>query len=207
MHSNNIFPTKGNLLNLKKSLVLSKMGHNLLGKKKQVLLREMMRMVASVNKIKTEIDTCFFDAYSALIKTNATLGLRTCYEIAQSTLTDAGLKVKQTSLMGVELISVEFEQIRSRCQYYLAGTDSQLDATVLLFNKLKQKLAMLAELEHNIYILALSIRKTEKRTNALKNLVIPKFEENVKYISDVLEEHEREEFSHLKVIKKNKENL
>lgn len=207
MHSNNIFPTKGNLLNLKKSLVLSKTGHNLLGKKKQVLLREMMRMVANVNKIKTEIDTCFFDAYSALIKANATLGLRTCYEIAQSTLTDAGLKVKQTSLMGVELISVEFEQIRSRCQYYLTETDSQLDATVLLFNKLKQKLAMLAELEHNIYRLALSIRKTEKRTNALKNLVIPKFEENLKYISDVLEEHEREEFSHLKVIKKNKKNL
>ena len=207
MHSNNIFPTKGNLLNLKKSLALSKMGHNLLGRKKQVLLREMMRMVASINKIKTEIDTCFFDAYSALIKTNATLGLRTCYEIAQSTLTDAGLKVNQTSLMGVELISVDFKQSKSMCQYYLTGTDSQLDATVLLFNKLKQKLAMLAELEHNIYRLALSIKKTEKRTNALKNLVIPKFEENVKYISDVLEEHEREEFSHLKVIKKNKENL
>ncbi|MBQ3068184.1 MAG: V-type ATP synthase subunit D [Oscillospiraceae bacterium] len=194
-------------MNLKKSLALSKMGHNLLGRKKQVLLREMMRMVASVNKIKTEIDTCFFDAYSALRKTNATLGLRTCYEIAQSTLTDAGLKVNQTSLMGVELISVDFKQSKSMCQYYLTGTDSQLDATVLLFNKLKQKLAMLAELEHNIYRLALSIKKTEKRTNALKNLVIPKFEENIKYISDVLEEHEREEFSHLKVIKRNKENL
>lgn len=207
MHSNNIFPTKGNLLNLKRSLSLSKMGHNLLGRKKQVLLREMMRMVASVNKIKTEIDTCFFDAYSALIKTNTTLGLRTCYEIAQSTSADSSLKIQQTSLMGVELISVDFGQDRSKCQYYLTGTDSQLDATVVLFNKLKQKLAMLAELEHNIYRLTLSIKKTEKRTNALKNLVIPKFEENLKYISDVLEEHEREEFSHLKVIKRNKENL
>jgi V/A-type H+-transporting ATPase subunit D len=41
-----------------------------------------------------------------------------------------------------------------------------------------------------------------KRTNALKNIMIPKYEEITTTISNVLEEKEREEFSRLKVIKR-----
>ena len=41
--------------------------------------------------------------------------------------------------------------------------------------------------------------------HALKNINIPQFEETVKFISDALEEKEREEFSRMKVIKRTKE--
>ena len=47
--------------------------------------------------------------------------------------------------------------------------------------------------------------KTQKRANALKNIMIPRFEETVKFISDALDEKDREEFSRLKVIKKKKQ--
>ena len=40
--------------------------------------------------------------------------------------------------------------------------------------------------------------------NALKNIMIPRFEETVKFITDALEEKDREEFSRLKVIKRQK---
>ena len=48
-------------------------------------------------------------------------------------------------------------------------------------------------------------KKSQKRANALKNIVIPELEETIKFISESLEEKEREEFSRLKVIKANKE--
>ena len=64
---------------------------------------------------------------------------------------------------------------------------------------------ILAEVENSVYRLANAIRKAQKRANALKNIVIPDFEKTVKFISDSLEEKEREEFSRQKVIKANKQ--
>ena len=49
--------------------------------------------------------------------------------------------------------------------------------------------------------MANAIKKTQRRANALKNIIIPRFESTVKFISDSLEEKEREEFSRMKVIK------
>ena len=63
---------------------------------------------------------------------------------------------------------------------------------------------VLAEVENSIYRLTNSIRKTQTRANALQNIVIPRYEAIVKYISGSLEEKEREEFSRMKVIKAQK---
>lgn len=63
----------------------------------------------------------------------------------------------------------------------------------------------LVEVENSVYRLANAIRKAQKRANALRNIVIPGFEHDIKFISDALEEKEREEFSRQKVIKNNKQ--
>ena len=62
----------------------------------------------------------------------------------------------------------------------------------------------LAEVESSVFRLAEQIRKTQKRANALSNVQIPQFRTNIRYIGDVLDEKEREEFSRLKVIKAQK---
>ena len=79
-----------------------------------------------------------------------------------------------------------------------------------LFHKYKTKCSYsrkqnLAEVENSVYRLANAIRKAQKRANALKNIVIPDFEHNIKFITDALEEKEREEFSRQKVIKATKD--
>ncbi len=50
-----------------------------------------------------------------------------------------------------------------------------------------------------------AIKKTQRRANALKNINIPRFTATVKYITDALEEKEREEFTRLKVIRHTKD--
>ena len=62
----------------------------------------------------------------------------------------------------------------------------------------------LAEIENAVYRLANAIRKTQKRANALQNISIPEFERTVKFISESLDEKDREEFSRQKVIKTQK---
>jgi V/A-type H+-transporting ATPase subunit D len=60
----------------------------------------------------------------------------------------------------------------------------------------------LAEVENSVYKLAVEIKKTQKRANALENIQIPKYQDIVKYIQDALEEKDREDFFRLKVVKK-----
>ena len=85
-----------------------------------------------------------------------------------------------------------------------SSTNSMLDRAYERFNEVKRLTAELAEVENSVYRLADAIKKTQKRANALKNIMIPRFEETVKFITDALEEKEREEFSRLKVIKSQK---
>lgn len=56
-------------------------------------------------------------------------------------------------------------------------------------------------MENSIYRLSVAIKKTQRRANALQNIIIPRNEHIVKFITDSLEEKDREEFSRMKVIK------
>ena len=88
--------------------------------------------------------------------------------------------------------------------YGTRTTNSAIDKAVILFNQVKELTVDLAEIENSVYRLADAIKKTQKRANALKNIMIPRFEETVKFITDALDEKDREEFSRLKVIKRKK---
>ena len=58
----NTFPTKGNLILAKNSLVLSKQGYELMDKKRNILIRELMNLISQAEEIQSEIDKTFSDA-------------------------------------------------------------------------------------------------------------------------------------------------
>ena len=62
----------------------------------------------------------------------------------------------------------------------------------------------IAEIENSVFRLSVAIKQTTRRANALKNIMIPRFKSEVKFITEALEEKEREEFSRMKLIKKKK---
>jgi V/A-type H+-transporting ATPase subunit D len=97
------------------------------------------------------------------------------------------------------MVSIEEKDVEI-C-YGLWTTNSQFDHAFILFHEVKMLTARLAEIENSIYKIAIAIKKTQSRANALNNVIIPRFSENVKYITDALEEKEREEFSRMKVLK------
>ena len=110
------------------------------------------------------------------------------------------------SVMGVELPQISLEEKKPGFFYGLNSTNSLLDEAYLSFEEAKRLTIQLAEIESNVIRLADAIKKTQKRTNALSNVMIPKFTSTVKFISDALDEKEREDFSRLKVIKRQKGN-
>ena len=197
-----IFPTKGNLLNIRKSLALAQLGYELLDKKRNVLIRELMEMVDKAKELRGTIDTTYIEAYKALQTANITHGV--VQNIADGMPVEDGITVSYRSVMGCELPKLSMPQRKLNLSYGFLNTDINVDKAYICFEKVKQMTLVLAEVENSIYRLTNSIRKTQTRANALQNIVIPRYESIVKYISGSLEEKEREEFSRMKVIKAQK---
>ncbi len=201
--SNNSAPTKGNLINAKKSLELSTLGYELLDKKRNILIREMMSLIDKAKSIQGKIDKAYDDAYLALETANITLGF--CDEISRSVPEEESLTLSYRSVMGVEIPIVAIREKNGLdLDYGLYTTNSNLDLARQRFEEVKYLTAQLAEIENSVYRLAVAISTTQRRANALKNIMIPRFTDTVKYITDALDEKDREEFSRLKVIKRQK---
>ena len=197
-------PTKGNLMNTKKSLALAKNGYELLDRKRNILVREMMTLIDHANAIQEKIDSAYDEAYIALQTANITNGF--CEDISNAVPIEDGLQLESRSVMGVEIpiLTIDESDNQNFMYYGARTTNSAVDKAYLLFTKVKELTVELAEIENSVYRLADSIKKTQKRANALKNIMIPRFEETVKFITDALDEKDREEFSRLKVIKRKK---
>lgn len=199
----NIAPTKANLIRAKSMLAFSIRGYELLDRKRNVLIRDMMGMMNRANQVQVEIQKRFEEASEALKISNMLLGTQTIEEISISIPKDEEFELLSRSVMGVELPMVRNEPKPIDPSYGVFRTNSALDNAVEAYNDLRRKLYELAEIETSIYKLAMEIKKTQKRTNALDRIQIPRYRALVKAISETLEEKEREDFFRLKKVKKN----
>jgi len=195
--SNQVVPTKSQLLATKKSLKLSKKGFEILDRKRNVLVREIMSLLSKAAEVQDRIDTTYEVAYEALEMANITLG--NTGELASTVPFDDNLNVAYRSVMGVELPMVALEDSE------IGGIPfAPLDDALVKFTEVKKLTAELAEIENSVFRLSVAIKQTTRRANALKNIMIPRFKSEVKFITEALEEKEREEFSRMKLIKKKK---
>ncbi len=194
-----VFPTKGNLIKARKTLSLCRLGYDLMDRKRNILIREMMQLMDKAKALRNSIENTYKEAYAALQDANITLGV--IDKIARSVPIEDGIKITYRSVMGVEIPNVTIERKRIDVPYGFYSTNSQLDKAYVSFSKVKDMTVLLAEVDNSIYRLATAIKKAQRRANALQNILIPRYEEMVKYILESLEEKEREEFSRLKVIK------
>ena len=200
-----VSPTKANLMSAKKSLALAKIGYSLLDRKRNILVRETMGLIDSAKDIQGQIARSPQEAYKALENAKIPLGL--CDELASAIPIENGLSISSRSVMGVEIPTVTLDPTSQMKNYYgFYSTNSLLDEAYFKFDRVKKLTAQLLEIENSVYRLASAINKTQKRANALKNIVIPRFKSQVSTISESLEEKELEEHSRLKMIKKQKED-
>ncbi|MCX7884337.1 MAG: V-type ATP synthase subunit D [Caloramator sp.] len=198
----NVAPTKSNLMSAKATLEFSKKGYELLDQKRNVLIREMMGLIDSAKEIQEKVSITFKEAYEALMMANLTMGIAAVEDIADSTMEDSEFEILFKSVMGVEIPKIRYEKKDVQPVYSFYQTNVSIDVAFKKFQKIKHLVMELAEVENSVYKLAVEIKKTQKRANALENIQIPKYTEMVKYIQDALEEKDREDFFRLKVVKK-----
>ena len=200
-------PTKSNLNAAKRSRILASTGYELMDRKRNILIRELMALIDDARELQDRIDATFSEAYASMRMAEISMG-GSARLAADSVPVDDGFSLRSKSVMGVEL-----PYVADKCSepdgppYGLAFTSSDLDDAYFKFREVKALICELAQTENSIYRLAYAIKKAQKRANALKNIVIPGLEDEIFRISDALEEKEREEFVRLKVVKSRNERL
>ena len=62
----NTVPTKANLMAMQKSLSLARLGYELMDRKKNILVREMMQLIDEAKQVEQSINAVYKRAYSSL---------------------------------------------------------------------------------------------------------------------------------------------
>ena len=142
------------------------------------------------------------NAIQALKRANVDVGFDELVDISNAIKEDKTINIKYLSLMGVDIPSVISEELETKISYGLYHTTISVDECVVQFIILKKYIIKLAELNNTIVRLQKAIEKVQRRSNALKEVIIPREEKVVKKIASALEESERDEFVRMKVVKK-----
>lgn len=198
----NIAPTKSNLLQMKEQLAISTNGYELLEEKREILVRELMRMVEKVKLLEEEIDKVIAKAYPAFKRMLMSDGSDQIERIAHSVHYEFDIKETQLSIGGMDFSSIDVELPKKELFYSFIGTYANTDEVIINFFELLSLLTQMASIRTIVWRLADEVKRTQRRVNALDKMIIPQTEETKKYIESVLEERERENVFVLKALKK-----
>ena len=196
------FPTKGNLMLAKNSLALAHQGYDLMDKKRNILLQELMSLIDEAKEIQEKIDTTFTKAYACLQRANIEHGISKVQELAYTVPIEESIRIQTRSIMGTEIPHVKYDAKQNDLTYSFSTTHESIDIAREAFREVKDLTIKLSMVENAAYRLATNIKKTQKRANALKNITIPMYSNLVYTINNALEEKEREEVTRVKVIKR-----
>jgi V/A-type H+-transporting ATPase subunit D len=198
----NISPTRISLIQTKKTLKLAETGRQVLERKRDILLRELRNSIYDAEQIRSNLTVALNAAYQSLRAANIAKGSETISNVALGSPYSANYLIDTRSIMGVTVPLVEFQNQKShKPDYGFANTNAALDKAFKQFQDVLKLVGDLAKAEGTTFQLANDVNRTQRRVNALKYVLIPKYRDAVKWIELVLEEKEREEFVRTKRIK------
>ena len=195
--------TRSNMTRIQAALKLARRGHDLLEQKRKILMSELMGRIKDVAEVQKGMREIFGDAYFGLQMANIAMGINNVESVAQAVPEEDRFIVRLRSVMGIDIPEVDRLEPNLNPAYSLGGsvlgTSSVLDNAYVDARKLEPLLARLAEVETTVYRLAIQIRKTMRRVNALEKVFIPRSEAQVKQIAAMLDENEREDLTRIKL--------
>lgn len=196
-------PTRMDLLEIRKKLILAEKGHKLLEEKRDALVEKFFNLIEKRNQMLKDIDKEFKEAFLSLIQAQMILGENKVESASYLTKDIGEISFESDNIMGVKIPKIDTKEIKTNLKpfYGLFETCSKLDDAQKEFSNLIYKLINQANLEAGIKSLAIEIEKTKRRVNVLENNLIPKLHSTRKYIEMQLEEREREDFFRRKRIK------
>ncbi len=203
----NVSATKIELLKFKKSTQVATMVQKILDDKRKVLLKNIEEMIEEASKARSGIWVPLQDIYKSVNEAYLSLGTGTVESVAESTppVMQVDVHVRRVVDVKIPALTVTEKDTKS-LPYGFADTNSSIDRAAKQIKELLPQICKASEYENAIFSLAKALEKTQKLLNALENVIIPQYKQNIRFIGAALEEKEREEFAKLKKVKANMES-
>ena len=201
----NVNPTRMELTNLKRKLVTARRGHKLLKDKRDELMRRFLDLVRENKKLRIEVEEGIKQANAAMSVARCVMSDKALDVALMLPTQEMSLKVGEKNVMSVMIpvFDVRFKTADENdiYSYGFAETSGDLDTAVKALSDIMPKMIRLAETEKSCRLMADEIEKTRRRVNALEHVMIPQYEETIKYISMKLDENERSTTTRLMKVK------
>jgi V/A-type H+-transporting ATPase subunit D len=197
----NVSPTKSNLIKMKGDLNFARNGYQLLDQKREILVMEVMHMIEDVRRARKDAEEVLSQAYRALRKAMMMMGVNKVSAVSIAVQPDISITIKDRTIMGVVIPIIDITTREKKPYFAPDGTVSAIDEAATLFRTALRRITQLTEVEVAVWRLAMELKKTQRRVNALENIFIPQYEETLKFLEENLEEKERESFFQMKRVK------
>ena len=198
-------PTKNTLLSLKRQLVSLQHGHDLLERKRELLTRLVHQRLKKYRELRRAVSAALRDAYHWLAIAHMRMGSTQLRQAVLGLEPALSVRILPRSSIGVEYPTVAVESA-PLLPIGLMWTDASFDEARSRMTAIAVLLAQLGEAETALWRLLTEQRKTQKRVNALKYNVIPRYRNTIRYIESVLSEEERDTLFQLKVMREHAES-
>lgn len=205
MASATINPTRMELTRLKGRLKMAVRGHKLLKDKRDELMKQFLDVVRRNRELRAKVEKGLEQANAAFTVASALMSPEMLEQALMYPKQSVELDMKTKNIMSV---NVPVYQFRTRNEdsseiypYGFAQTSGELDAALEALSTVFNDMLELAQVEKTMQLLAEDIEKTRRRVNALEYVMIPDFQEKIRYISMKLDENERGNITRLMKVK------
>lgn len=198
----NIPPTRNALLQLKARLEFLITGHDLLERKRELLTRMVREQLTTYRRLRRQAGDEVQQAYRWLSITHMRMGNRMLRQAGLGLEPALKVKILPRSNLGVEYPAIKATP-RPLQPISLMWTDASFDEARIRLAGMAVTLAHLGEAEIALRRMLNEQRKVQKRVNALKYNIIPRYEETIRFIEQTLEEEERNTLFQIKRLREN----
>lgn len=201
----NVNPTRMELTNLKRKLITARRGHKLLKDKRDELMRRFLDLVRENKELRRSVESGIADANVHMAVARSVMSDKSLDVALMLPTQELGVEVSEQNIMSV-VIPVFDAKLKTADEndiysYGPAYTSADLDSAVKSLSDIMPLMLRLAQVEKSCRLMAAEIEKTRRRVNALEHVMIPQYEETIKYITMKLDENERNTTTRLMKVK------
>ncbi len=198
----NINPTRMNLINLKKRIVVARKGYDILKRKREVLVIEFLKMLRQSKESRAMLNELMQQSYKTVTIASTYVGNFELEDVALHREQAAPVKIRIKNIMGVRIPEITRTAQLANISYSIMPSSLAVDDISDTFTRATNSIIDVAQREQGLKRLVIEIDKTKRRVNALDYRIIPNMRSQSKYIRMRLEEMDRDTFSALKHVKK-----
>ncbi|CAO0791127.1 unnamed protein product [Mucor circinelloides] len=177
-------------------------GHSLLKRKSEALTKRFRGITVKIDELKRKMGQVMQLASFSLAEVQYITG-DISYQIQESSKSaQLRVRAKQENVSGVMLPAFEMYNEGGNAFEFtgLGRGGQQIQRAKEVYTKAVETLVELASLQTAFVILDEVIKATNRRVNAIEHVIIPRYENTIKYIISELDEQDREEFFRLKKV-------